>query len=82
MNEQPAPDTARAKNASLVALAQYIVAVDGTKVCEGEARENFAIAQAVAALILIDTLTDFAFSGAQPKVTVPGGRKLKVSKDG
>lgn len=53
--------TVVAKKASLVALAQYIVAVDGTKVCEGNARDAFATTQCLAATILCDTLADYPF---------------------
>jgi hypothetical protein len=53
------PDVA--KRASLVSLAQYVVAVDGTKVVEGEARSAFAITQTLSAKILTDTLSEYSF---------------------
>lgn len=54
--------SATAKKASLVALAQYVVAVDGTKVVEGEARAAFAITQQIGARILNDTLSEYPFA--------------------
>lgn len=62
-SEAPAPDqspaTVAAKKAQLVALAQYVVAVDGTKVVEGEARNSFALTQTIAAKILTETLSEY-----------------------
>jgi hypothetical protein len=57
-----ANDTQTALKASLVALAQYVVAVDGTKVVEGEARSAFATTQKIAADILNDTLSEYPFA--------------------
>lgn len=56
-----APDdpTVTARNAQLVALAQYVIAVDGTKVCEGPARTQFAAVQAAAGTILLDQLAKY-----------------------
>ncbi|MFY9718789.1 MAG: hypothetical protein WAK16_04015 [Candidatus Cybelea sp.] len=50
-----------AKKAQLVSLAQYVVAVDGTKVCEGLARSAFAVTQEAAARILTDALREYPF---------------------
>lgn len=51
--------TMTAKKAQLVSLAQYVVAVDGTKVVEGEARDSFALTQTLAAKILTETLSEY-----------------------
>ena len=54
-------DSDKVTKASLVALAQYVVAVDGTKVIEGEARSAFATSQKIASDILNDTLSEYPF---------------------
>lgn len=57
-------DSDKVAKASLVSLAQYVVAVDGTKVVEGDARKAFAVTQTIAANILNDTLSEYPFPPA------------------
>lgn len=73
------PDAAHAKNASLIKLAQYVVAVDGTKVVPGEAQKTFASAQELAALILIEALGEFSFK-EQAKPPEPPAKPMKPPK--
>ena len=54
--------TAAARNAALLNLAQYVVAVDGTKVVTAEAQKVFGLVQHVASLILLDTLRDYQYT--------------------
>ena len=76
------PDQAAAKNASLIKLAQYVVAVDGTKVVPGDAKKAFAVAQEIAALVLIEALGEFSFKepAAKPRAGEPHRQLRRVAR--
>lgn len=68
----PGPDPGHvAKQASLVALAQYIAAINGNNIVGEESQQVFGLLQQVASLILLDALRGYVYTQSEPATPQP-----------